>query len=91
MIRKYFTEYVDKIYHEKVDALRKLLNQAEHAALTSDLWTDPSNLAFITMTCHTIIDFKLYDLVLCTRLMGQAAHTGPNLSAILSVILFVLL
>lgn len=80
--RKYFTSYIDKVYHEKVDILRAKLLNANHVALTADLWTDPRNMVDITITCHTIIDFKLYDLVLVTRMI-YLAHTGENLNIFL--------
>lgn len=82
--RKFFTSDIDKVYHEKVEILRAKLRNANHVALTADLWTDPHNMADITITCHTIIDFKLYDLVLSTRTI-YLAHTGENLNSLFTV------
>ena len=84
--RKFFTSLVDQMYKENVELMQAKLKKADYVSLTSDLWTDVNNLSFITITCHCIIEFKLLDLVLSTRSIGDAAHTGPNLNAIFRVI-----
>jgi hypothetical protein len=69
--------------HEKtVQALIEKLNQADNVALTADLWTSINNLSFITVTCHSIINFKLHDFVLTTRSLGDINHGGENLSRV---------
>lgn len=53
--------------------------------MTSDLWTaNITNEPFITITCHCIIDFQLYDFVLSTRSFSAVAHTGQNISLVLN-------
>lgn len=51
--------------------------------MTSDLWTaNTTSEPFITMTCHCIIDFELFDFVLSTRSFN-VAHTAENITTVL--------
>lgn len=80
--RTYFTEYIEKMYSTLSQELEVKLKDAEHFSLTSDLWTNPKNEPFATITCHCVMNYKLCDFVLSTRALGDIAHTGDNLNSL---------
>lgn len=70
------------MYSAATTALEEKLKEADYVALTSDLWTDPKNDPFATLTCHCVMNYKMCDFVLSTRNLGNIAHTGENLNSL---------
>ena len=70
----------------KVIALQQKLQQTEHVALTSDLWTSKANEPVITITSHFLDENnKLQSFVLDTVGFDQE-HSGDNLSSYFKIV-----
>lgn len=53
--RKTITDtLLSDMYQDDRDKLTTLLSQVDHLALTTDMWTSSSNVAFISLTAHFV-------------------------------------
>lgn len=72
---------VPDLYNEFKNRLIKILAQVSNVALTTDLWTSPSNEGILTVTCHFFHEGNLRSSVLNTiKLEGH--HTSENISKV---------
>ena len=77
--RKHLTQ---KLLHSKMTSLHnslcKELNQANHLAITIDLWSNRQMKAFLGITAHYIIDWEMKSAMLACRRM-KGSHTSDNI------------
>jgi hypothetical protein len=86
--RKYFSEKAMPALHSKIkEAVEKALGQAEHISFTTDIWTNTSNTAFISLTGHFIQKdtFSQSVVVLATKPFSDS-HTGIRIAELLTEI-----
>lgn len=74
------TELLPALYDNTKDIIMAQLKEAEHVAVTTDLWTSLANDSYLSLTTHFISpQWKLISLALST-VRFQGGHTGDNIT-----------
>ncbi|XP_025422227.1 zinc finger BED domain-containing protein 1-like [Sipha flava] len=80
------TKLLPNEYNKIVIKIKNMLENVAYFSITTDIWTSDNNIPYLTVTCHFILDTRLYSPILATRDMRES-HTGVNISNLLSDIL----
>ncbi|CAG9829823.1 unnamed protein product [Diabrotica balteata] len=77
--KKLTYEILPKYYTESASTLKITLSKVENIAVTTDIWTSDSNVAYITVTAHFTHESNLCARVLCTKGMS-GSHTSEKIA-----------
>lgn len=76
------TKLLPQLYDFYLKKVKTLLDAVLYVALTTDIWTADTNVAYICVTAHFVHDNEMYNISLKTMELIQD-HTAENLAAVL--------
>ncbi|CAH0563164.1 unnamed protein product [Brassicogethes aeneus] len=82
--RKTFTnKIIPDLYNRERANVKKILDEVNHVAIKTDMWSSDSNKSYITVTCHIIYQNRFISRVLATEEI-TVSHTGKNIANAIS-------
>jgi len=73
--RKTYVKQLHELFESSKQKLASILEQVDHVALTSDLWTSRTTESYITITIHFVHDGQMKEYVLETKSLGNFFFT----------------
>lgn len=77
--RTYFTGQIQQLYSSLKDKLSQQMQSAQAVALTSDIWTSPTNESYLSTTAHFIDNYWNLQRRVLACLPVDGRHTADNI------------